>query len=130
MVVNDPISDFLTRIRNANLARKRSVEVLRSNLIRRIADLLQEEGYLRKVEEGEGQWLLRLQFRLGTRGERPIGGIRRVSKPGKRVYVKADEVAEVLNGLGISVISTSQGIMTDREARRRKIGGEILCEVW
>lgn len=132
MRVTDPIADMLTRIRNGFLSRKRTVRVPASNLKRAIANILAEEGYLDGVEKIEdpkqGQLLLTLRY---WKDQQPvIAGIRRVSRPGRRQYVKAAEVPKVLDGLGICIISTSRGIMTGQSAVKNNVGGEVVCEVW
>jgi len=136
VTVSDPIADMLTRIRNAS-ARQHSEVVMPSSRVREaIARILKEEGYIEdyEVEEGESYPLLRIRLKYlvqGTRFRRPaIQGLRRISRPSRRVYVGADEIPSALSGLGICILSTSQGIMTDREARKRHIGGELLCEIW
>ncbi len=132
MSMTDPIADFLTRIRNGIRARKQLVECPRSNLKLRIAEILRDEGYVDSVATAEDtrQGLLKLTLRYDGRSGCAISGIRRVSRPGQRTYVPAKQVHRVRNGLGIAILSTSQGVMTDREARKRGVGGEILCEVW
>ncbi|MBT9258975.1 MAG: 30S ribosomal protein S8 [Clostridiales bacterium] len=131
MSMTDPIADMLTRIRNAYIARRPMVEVPGSKMKRAIAQILKDEGFIESYEwEDDGkQGILRLYLRYRGK-ERAITGIRRISKPGLRVYVKKDEVPRVLGGLGIAILSTPQGIMTDREARRRRLGGEVICYVW
>lgn len=131
--MTDPIADFLTRVRNAIIARKAKVEVPSSKLKRRLAELLRDEGFLSSVEEKEGegpQSVLTLTLRYDGRNKCAIEGLRRVSRPGQRVYVGKDSVPRVRSGLGISVLTTSQGIMTDRDARKAGLGGELICEVW
>ena len=132
MSMTDPIADFLTRIRNGIRARKREVECPRSNLKLRIAEILRQEGYVDAVVavEDEVQGKLALTLRYDGRHSCAITGLRRVSRPGQRTYVPATQIPKVRNGLGIAILSTSQGVMTDREARKRGVGGEILCEVW
>lgn len=136
MTVSDPIADMLTRIRNAIERRHPEVEMPSSKVREAIARILKEEGYIAdySVEAGESYPRLRIRLKYleeGTRIRRPaIKGARRVSRPSRRVYVRADEVHDSHSGLGISIISTSQGIMTGREARRRHLGGELLCEIW
>jgi len=133
MSMTDPISDFLTRIRNGIRSRKATVDCPRSSLKLRIAEILREEGYLDGViatEDDKNQGKLALTLRYDGRTGCAITGLRRVSRPGQRAYVPAREIPKVRNGLGISILSTSQGVMTDREARKRGVGGEILCEVW
>jgi small subunit ribosomal protein S8 len=136
MTMTDPIADMLTRIRNANQAYHDSTTMPSSKLKTHIAEILQQEGYIagwqvNEVEkDGSTRKELVVDLKYGPNRERSIAGVRRVSKPGLRVYTKAGEVPRVLGGLGVAVLSTSQGLMTDREARRRKVGGEILCFVW
>jgi small subunit ribosomal protein S8 len=132
MSMTDPIADFLTRIRNGIRARKQLVECPRSNLKLRIAEILRDEGYVDAVVSAEDtrQGMLKLTLRYDGRSGCAISGIRRVSRPGQREYVPAKQVQRVRNGLGIAILSTSQGVMTDREARKRGVGGEVLCEVW
>jgi len=130
--MTDPIADMLTRIRNANVVRRRQVDVPGSRLKRAIAQILREEGYLENVqwlEEG-GRPILRLTLKYGPDRRRVITGLRRVSKPGRRVYVGKDELPRVMGGLGVAILSTSRGLMTDRRARREGVGGEVLCYVW
>jgi small subunit ribosomal protein S8 len=130
--MSDPLADMLTRIRNAGMVRYETVDVPMSNLKVGVAKVLREEGYIKdyQVIEDNKQGTLRIELKYGPHDERVINGLRRVSKPGLRRYVKADEIPKVLSGLGISILSTSKGIITDREARRLQIGGEILCEAW
>ena len=132
MVMTDPIADLLTRIRNANAVRHEVVEIPSSNVKKALANILLEEGYIKNIEEyNDGVVpMLRLSLKYGAGKERVITGIKRISKPGLRVYCKKDEVPKVLNGLGIAVISTSKGIVVDREARKLGLGGEVLCYVW
>ena len=132
MVMTDPIADFLTRIRNANMVKHESVEVPASKMKKNIADILKNEGFVRDVEyiEDDKQGIIRVFLKYGKNNERVISGIRRISKPGLRSYVKADEVPKVLNGLGIAIVSTSEGVMTDKDARAKKIGGEVVAYVW
>ncbi|GLB46619.1 30S ribosomal protein S8 [Philodulcilactobacillus myokoensis] len=130
--MTDPIADFLTRIRNANMVRHDSLEVPSSKIKRNIADILKREGFIRDYEyiDDDKQGVLRLFLKYGKNNERVISGLKRISKPGLRSYVKADSVPKVLNGLGIAVISTSNGVMTDKDARAKKIGGEVLAYIW
>ena len=132
MSMSDPLADMLTRIRNAGMVRYETVDVPMSNLKVGVAKVLREEGYISDYEiiEDEKQGTLRITLKYGPDSERVISGIRRVSKPGLRQYVKADDIPQVMSGLGISILSTSKGIITDREARRLRIGGEILCQAW
>lgn len=132
MVMTDPIADMLTRIRNANLVRHESLEVPASKLKREIADILKREGFIRDAEyiEDGKQGILRIFLKYGPNNERVITGLKRISKPGLRVYAKNDEIPRVLRGLGIAVLSTSKGVMTDKEARQSKVGGEVLAYIW
>lgn len=132
MSMSDPIADFLTRIRNANMARHASVEAPASKMKHDIAETLKAEGFISDVEyvDDNKQGIIRVFLKYGKNGERVISGLKRISKPGLRSYVKADAVPKVLNGLGIAIISTSQGVVTDKEARAKKIGGEVLAYVW
>ena len=131
-MVTDPIADMLTRIRNANQMRYKEVEVPASKVKIEIARILKEEGFIAdyKVKKNNIQDILVLFLKYGDKKERVITGLKRISKPGLRVYAKAEEVPKVLNGLGIAIISTSKGIMTDKEARRQNLGGEVLAYIW
>jgi small subunit ribosomal protein S8 len=132
-MMTDPISDLLARIRNGSLARHDRVEMPHSNLKKRVADVLKSEGFIDDVREGEGQEgrkTLTLVLRYGKDKASAIDGIRRVSAPGRRVYVRYDRIPRVRSGMGISILSTSRGVMTDRQAREQKVGGELHCEVW
>ncbi len=131
-VVTDTIADMLTRIRNANSMGYTDVTVPASKLKIDIAKILKEEGFIKdyKVLSEDVHKVIELTLKYGNRKERVITGLKRISKPGLRVYVKSDEVPKVLNGLGIAIISTSKGIMTDKEARRQNLGGEVLAYVW
>jgi small subunit ribosomal protein S8 len=132
MVMSDPIADMLTRIRNANLVRHESVELPASTVKKQIAEILKREGFIRDAEyvEDTKQGMIRIFLKYGPNNERVITGLKRISKPGLRVYTKSNEVPRVLGGLGIAIISTSKGIVTDKEARQGKAGGEVLCYVW
>ncbi|GGH85355.1 small subunit ribosomal protein S8 [Pullulanibacillus pueri] len=132
MVMTDPIADMLTRIRNANNVRHESLELPGSRVKKEIAEILKREGFVRDVEfvEDDKQGVLRIFLKYGVNQERVITGLKRISKPGLRVYAKADEVPRVLGGLGIALVSTSKGIITDKEARQQKVGGEVLAYVW
>lgn len=132
MVMTDPIADLLTRIRNANMVRHDSLEVSASKIKKEIAEILKREGFVRDVEyiDDNKQGIIRIFLKYGPNNERVITGLKRISKHGLRVYAKADEVPKVLNGLGIAIISTSSGVITDKEARARKVGGEVLAYVW
>ena len=129
MVMTDPIADFLTRVRNANMVKHESLEVPASKIKR---DILKREGFVRDVEyiEDDKQGVIRVFLKYGKNGERVISNLKRISKPGLRAYVKADEVPKVLNGLGIAIISTSEGVITDKEARAKNVGGEVVAYVW
>ena len=132
MVMTDPIADMLTRIRNANTVRHEKLELPASKLKKEVAEILKREGFIRDVEyiEDAKQGTLRLFLKYGASNERVITGLKRISKPGLRVYAKADEVPKVLGGLGIAVLSTSKGLMTDKEARQQQVGGEVLAYIW
>ncbi len=132
MAMTDPIADMLTRIRNANIVRHEIVEIPASNIKREIAEILKREGFIRDAEyiEDTKQGIIRLFLKYGPNNERIITGLKRISKPGLRVYAKNNEVPKVLGGLGIAVISTSQGVLTDNEARNKKMGGEVLAYIW
>jgi small subunit ribosomal protein S8 len=131
-MMTDPIADMLTRIRNAGLARHDRTEVPASRLKEAVALILKSEGFIADVRpsEGEGPKKLTIVLKYGRDRQSAIDGVRRVSRPGRRVYVRHDRIPRVLSGLGISILSTSRGLMSDREARRQKIGGELICEVW
>ena len=131
-MVNDTVADMLTRIRNANAMKYKTVEVPGTKLTRGIADILTKEGFIdgydtNKLSVGE---MLVLNLKYSKSKERVINGLKKISKPGLRVYAKADEMPRVLNGLGIAIVSTSEGLMTDKEARAKKIGGEVLAYIW
>ena len=132
MVMTDPIADLLTRIRNANAVKHEIVEIPSSKVKKAIVNILLEEGYIKGVEEyTDGVVpMMRVSLKYGANKERVITGLRRISKPGLRVYCKNDEVPKVLNGLGVAIISTSKGIITDRTARKDGLGGEVICYVW
>ncbi|TLS35505.1 30S ribosomal protein S8 [Pseudalkalibacillus caeni] len=132
MVMTDPIADMLTRIRNANTVRHDSLEVPASKAKKHIAEILKREGFIRDFEyvEDNKQGILRLFLKYGQNNERVITGLKRISKPGLRVYAKANEVPRVLGGLGIAIVSTSNGIMTDKDARQQQVGGEVVAYVW
>ena len=132
MVMTDPIADFLTRIRNANMRKFEVVEAPASKIKRDIANILKTEGYVKDVEfiEDDKQGIIRVFLKYGKNDERVITNLKRISKPGLRAYVKADEVPKVLNGLGIAIISTSEGVITDKEARAKNVGGEVVAYVW
>ena len=131
-MVTDPIADMLTRIRNANQMRNKEVEVPASKIKIEIARILKEEGFIvdYKIKKNNVQDVLVITLKYGENKERVITGLKRISKPGLRAYVKADEVPKVLNGLGIAIISTSRGVMTDKNARQQSLGGEVLAYIW
>ena len=132
MTMTDPIADMLTRIRNANVVKHETVDVPASNMKKELARILLEEGFIRGydvIEDGK-QGIIRIQLKYGQTGERVISGLKRISKPGMRVYADKHEVPRVLHGLGISIISTSKGILTDKQARKENVGGEVICYVW
>ncbi len=132
MQITDPVADMLTRVRNANTAKHESVDVPASNLKKAIAKILLDEGYIKSYEvvEDGTQGVIRIQLKYLAGKEKVISGLRRVSKPGLRVYAGADELPRVLKGLGIAIISTSKGVMTDKAARANHVGGEVLAFVW
>ncbi|WP_456272760.1 30S ribosomal protein S8 [Bacillus sp. AK031] len=132
MTLTDPIADMLTRIRNANMVRHEKLEIPASNIKKEIAEILKREGFVRDVEfvEDNKQGVIRIFLKYGSNNERVITGLKRISKPGLRVYAKANEVPKVLNGLGVALVSTSQGVLTDKEARAQQVGGEVLGYVW
>ena len=132
MSVTDPIADLLTRIRNETQMRYNEVVVPSSNVKERIVEILKSEGYITdyKIEKGQVQDNIVITLKYGKNKERVISGLKRLSKPGLRVYAKAEEIPTVLNGLGISIVSTSKGIMTGKEARKENLGGEVLAYVW
>ena len=132
MQITDPVADMLTRIRNANTAKHESVDVPASNLKKAIAQILLDEGYIKSFEvvEDGTQGIIRIQLKYLAGKEKVISGLRRVSKPGLRVYAGADELPRVLKGLDIAIISTSKGVMTDKKARANHVGGEVLAFVW
>ena len=133
MNTTDPIADMLTRIRNANSAKHKTVDVPASNMKKAIAKILFEEGYIRtfeEIKENSNQGIIRITLKYDEKGAKVIDGIKRISKPGLRVYASKDELPQVLNGLGIALISTSKGIKTDKEARAEGLGGEVLAYVW
>ena len=132
MNTTDPIADMLTRIRNANSSKHKTVDIPSSNMKKAIAEILFKEGYIRAFEEikDNTQGVIRITLKYDEKGARVIDGIKRISKPGLRVYSSKDELPKVLNGLGIALISTSKGIKTDKEAREAGLGGEVLAYVW
>ena len=131
-MMTDPIADMLTRIRNSVSVEHHVTDIPTSKIKRAVAEVLKREGYILDFEEIEGNPgnILRLELKYGYNGEKLIQHIKRISKPGRRVYAKAKELRPVLNGMGITVISSSQGVISDREARQRGIGGEVLCEIY
>ena len=132
MTMTDPVADMLTRIRNANIAGHAMVEIPASKMKKNIADILVKEGFIKSYEiiEAENQDIIRVQMKYGANKAKVITGIKKISKPGLKVYAKADEVPRVLGGLGIAIISTSSGLITDKEARKLGVGGEVICYVW
>ena len=130
--MTDPIADMLTRIRNANVMRYKEVEVPASKIKVEIARILKEEGFISdyKIKKNNVQNIISLNLKYGQNKERVITGLKRISKPGLRVYAKTEEMPKVLNGLGIAIVSTSKGIMTDKEARKESLGGEVLAYIW
>jgi len=132
MVMTDPIADMLTRIRNANLVRHEQLDIPSSKLKQEIADILKREGYIKNYEviADNKQGILRIFLKFGPNEERVITGLKRISKPGLRVYAKAHEVPRVLNGLGTAIVSTSKGVLSDKEARSQAVGGEVLAYIW
>ncbi|MBR2743747.1 MAG: 30S ribosomal protein S8 [Clostridia bacterium] len=133
MITTDPIADMLTRIRNANSSKHKTVDVPASNMKLAIAEILLNEGYIKSFEEikvENNQGIIRITLKYDEKGNRVIDGLKRISKPGLRVYASKDELPKVLNGLGIALISTSKGIKTDKEARQAGLGGEVLAYVW
>ena len=131
MTMTDPIADMLTRIRNANVVKHETVDVPASNMKKELSRILLEEGFIRGydvIEDGK-QGIIRIQLKYGQTGERVISGLKRISKPGMRVYADKHDVPRVLTGLGISIISTSKGILTDKQARKENVGGEVICYV-
>lgn len=132
MAMSDPLADLLTRIRNAGMVRHESVDIPLSKVKSGVVEILKREGFIAdyQVIEDKTQGVLRIEMRYDNRREPVINGLRRVSKPGRRIYVKHDQIPKVMSGLGIAIISTSRGILTDREAREQRLGGELLCEVW
>ena len=133
MVTTDPIADMLTRIRNANSSKHKTVDVPSSNMKLAIAKILFDEGYIKsfeEIKEENNQGIIRITLKYNEKGNKVIDGLKRISKPGLRVYASKDELPKVLNGLGIALISTSKGIKTDKEARAEGLGGEVLAYVW
>lgn len=132
MVMTDPIADFLTRIRNANMVYRSTVEIPASKMKVALASVLKDEGFIKDYEviEDNKQGIIRIYLKYGANKERVISGLRRISKPGRRVYARKDQVPRVLGGFGIAILSTSKGIMTDKQARKLGLGGEVICYVW
>ena len=132
MTMTDPIADMLTRIRNANTVGHETVEIPASKMKKAIAEILKEEGYITDFEviEDNKQGLIKVTMKYGANKEKVISGIKKISKPGLKVYAKAGEVPKVLGGLGIAIVSTSKGIVSDKEARKLGVGGEVICYVW
>ena len=132
MHITDPIADMLTRIRNANSAKHETVDIPASNMKKAIAQIILDEGYIAsyKVIEDEKQGVIRVTLKYGENKSQVITGLRRVSKPGLRIYSNVEDMPKVMKGLGIAIVSTSKGIMTDREARKQNVGGEVLAFVW
>ena len=132
MVMTDPIADFLTRIRNANMVSHPTVEIPGSKMKLAIAAILKDEGYIKDYEfiEDGRQGIIRIYLKYGPNREKVITGIKRISKPGLRVYVDKDNIPKVLGGFGTAVISTSRGLMTDKRARKEGVGGEVICYIW
>ena len=131
-MVSDPIADMLARIRNGSLAEHEKVDIPASRLKVRIAEILRDEGFIKnfRVIEDQRQGVLRVYLKYGTGQERVITGLRRVSRPGRRLYVAADRVPTVLGGMGVAILSTPRGLLTDRDSRKANVGGEVLCYVW
>ena len=132
MVTTDPIADMLTRIRNASQANFKTVDIPASNMKKAIAEILFNEGYIKAYEEikNENQGIIRVSLKYTEKGKEVISGLKRISKPGLRIYASKEELPRVLNGLGIALISTSKGIMTDKKARELGVGGEVLAYIW
>ncbi|MBE7019541.1 MAG: 30S ribosomal protein S8 [Clostridia bacterium] len=132
MQITDPIADMLTRIRNAGTAKHDTVDVPASNMKKAIAEILLEEGYIKNFQliDNSTQGIIRITLKYGANKTKTINGLRRISKPGLRVYAKSEELPKVLKGLGIALVSTSKGIMTDKKARQENVGGEILAYIW
>ena len=131
-MMTDPIADMLTRIRNGNDAKHDSVDIPASNIKKQLAQILLDEGFVKGydvIDDGK-QGIIRVELEYGKHNEKVISGIKKISKPGLRVYVKNDEIPRVLGGLGIAILSTSKGVMTDKNARKEGVGGEVICYVW
>lgn len=132
MTMTDPIADMLTRIRNGNMAKHETIDIPASNMKKEMANILLEEGFIKGfdvIEDGK-QGIIRMQLKYGKNKEKVITGIKKISKPGLRVYAKKDEIPRVLGGLGIAIISTSKGIVTDKVARKEGVGGEVIAYIW
>ncbi len=131
-MVTDPIADMLTRIRNANVVKMDTVDIPASNMKKSIADILYNEGFIESYEmvDDSKQGVIRVKMKYGLERERVISGLKRISKPGLRVYARRDQVPKVLGGLGIAILSTSKGVITDKKARQEGVGGEVLCYIW
>lgn len=132
MNTTDPIADMLTRIRNAGQAKFKTVDIPASNIKKDIAEILFNEGYIKSYEEiqNDNQGVIRISLKYSEKGKKVISGLKRISKPGLRIYASKDELPKVLNGLGIALISTSKGVMTDKKARELGVGGEVLAYIW
>ena len=132
MSMTDPIADYLTRIRNAKARRHSKVDIPASNILKEITRILHEQGYIRKYtfEDDDLQGTIRVYQKYGADKVSAITGLRRVSRPGYRIYTKVDDIPRVLNGLGLAIVSTPKGIVTDKQARKQRVGGEVLCEIW
>jgi len=132
MNVTDPIADFLIQVRNASFAEHEKVDIPASKLKVRLAEIMKEEGFIKnfRLVEDSKQGILRIYLRYGPDQERVISGMKRVSRPGRRIYVAADKVPSVLGGIGVAILSTPRGLLTDRESRKERVGGEVLCYLW
>ena len=132
MSMTDPIADYLTRIRNAMARRHSKVDIPASNMLKAISRILHEQGYIRNftVIEDDKQGVVRIYLKYGADKASAITGLKRVSRPGFRIYSKVDEIPRVMNGLGVAIVSTPKGILTDKQARKERVGGEVLCEIW
>lgn len=132
MTMTDPIADLLTRVRNANRVYHSSVEVPASNMKKELAEIMKQEGYIKDYEyiEDNKQGILKIYLKYGNNKEKVITGLKKITKPGLRVYAKKDEIPKVLGGLGTAIISTSKGLMTDKDARKAGVGGEVICYIW
>ena len=132
MVMTDPIADYLTRIRNANMVKHESLEIPASNIKKSMTEILKNEGFIKDYEviDDNKQGVLRIFLKYGKDQQRVISGLKRISRPGLRSYVDSDNVPKVLNGLGIAILSTSKGVITDKEARAQHVGGEVIAYIW